>query len=102
MKDYITADEYLASLPEELQKEINEGAEKLIAEYTLQQIRKQSDLTQTEVASRMGISQPSVSHLEEHYDDSKISTLKRYCQAIDAVLNISITTKKGKIYSLPA
>ena len=101
MNDYVTPDQFLANLPEDIQKEVIEGGEKQIAEYTLQQIRQHSRLTQKDMASRLGISQPSVSSLEERYSEAKISTLKRYCEAMGAVMTISITTKDGTIYTLP-
>lgn len=101
MADYITADEFLTTLPEDLQKKVIEGGEELIAKYTLQQIRLQSRLTQKDVASRLGISQPSVSTLEERYSEAKISTLKRYCEAMGAVMIISIAAQDGTTYTLP-
>lgn len=45
MADYITADEFLTTLPEDLQKKVIEGGEELIAKYTLQQIRLQCSAT---------------------------------------------------------
>ena len=101
MNEYVTADEFLATLPEDMQKEVIEGGEKLVGEYTLQQIRQHSCLTQKDMASRLGISQASVRSLEELYSEAKISTLKRYCEAMGAVMTISITTKDGTIYTLP-
>ena len=100
MNDYVTADEFLATLPEDIQQEVIEGGEKLIAEYTLQQIRQRSRLTQKDMASRLGISQASVRTLEERYSEAKISTLKRYCEAMGAVMTISITAKDGTTYAL--
>ena len=75
MKDYISADEYLATLPAECQKDIIEGGTRLIAQYTMQDIRRASNITQIAVAARLGISQASVSSLEERYSEAKVSTL---------------------------
>ncbi len=100
MNHYITADEFIATLPEELQKEVIEGGEKLIAQYILQQIRQRSRLTQKDVASRLGISQSSVSQLEECYSEAKTSSLKRYCETMDAKMTISITAQDGTTYTL--
>ncbi|MBS5492934.1 MAG: helix-turn-helix domain-containing protein [Sutterella wadsworthensis] len=75
MKDYISADEYLATLPAERQKDIIEGGNRLIAQYTMQDIRRASNITQKAVAARLGISQASVSSLEERYSEAKVSTL---------------------------
>lgn len=37
MNGYMTTDEFLGSLPSEIQREINVGAQKLIAEYSSDQ-----------------------------------------------------------------
>ena len=98
MNDYTTADEYLTTLPEHLQREVVEGGGKLDAQYMLEKIREQSHLTQQNVASRLGVSPAEVSSLEERYTDAAISTLKRYCEAIGVELTISIKAKDGTTY----
>lgn len=101
MNDYTTADKYLTTLPEHLQREVVEGGDRLVAQYTLEKIREQSHLTQQDVASRLGISPAEVSSLEERYTEATISTLKRYCEAVGAELTISIKAKDGTTYALP-
>nr|CRY94800.1 hypothetical protein [uncultured prokaryote] len=101
MNDFANVEQLLVEMPEERRQKIEEGTQKLITEYTLQQIRKQSQLTQTDMASRLGVSQSSIRNLEEHYGEAKVSTLKRYCAAMGAVMTISITAQDGTTYTLP-
>ncbi|NEK59626.1 helix-turn-helix transcriptional regulator [Geodermatophilus sabuli] len=48
----------------------------------LVQVRRQSDLSQTEVAARMGTSQSAVARLESGDLDARLSTLERYAAAL--------------------
>lgn len=100
MNEYTTADEFLTTLPEHLQREVMEGGDQLVAQYKLEKIREQSHLTQQGVASRLGVSPAEVSSLEERYSEATISTLKRYCEAVGAKMTISIKAKDGTTYAL--
>jgi len=55
---------------------------------TLADMRAQAGLTSSQVAQRMGISQPSVSKLERNAFKASIATLERYAQACNAHLVI--------------
>ena len=101
MNDYITVDQFLSTLPEHLQREVVEGGDQLVAQYTLEKIREQSHLTQQDVASQLGVSPAEVSSLEARYSDATISTLKRYCEAVGVEMTISIIAKAGRTYALP-
>lgn len=102
MKEYITADAFLATLPEDLQREVEEGGgEQLVAQYALETIRGQAHLTQQDVASRLGVSQAEVCSLEERYAEATVSTLKLYCDAVGAEMTISIKAQDGTTYALP-
>ena len=52
----------------------------LIAE--LVRARRESDLSQTEIAARMGTSQSAVARLESGQLDARLSTLERYAAAL--------------------
>ncbi len=67
-------------------------------------IRHAADLTQTEVAERMGVKQGAVSAVEKR-DDLLLSTLSNYLRATGATApRIVITTSDGRDveYPLPA
>lgn len=51
-------------------------------------LRKQCQLSQVEVAKRMGVRQPTVSGFEKEPSDPRLSTLQRYARALDARLRL--------------
>ena len=48
----------------------------------LVRVRRESDLSQTEIAARMGTSQSAVARLESGELDARLSTLERYAAAL--------------------
>lgn len=57
--------------------------------YRLSQLREEMGLTQTEIAARMGISQPRVSQLEKgDIDQMEVDTIRRYVAALGGKLKI--------------
>lgn len=56
----------------------------------LKRMREKAGITSTEVAARMGISQPAVSKLEKNVLKTSIDTLMRYAAACNAKLDVSI------------
>lgn len=58
-------------------------------------LRKQCQLTQGDVAKRMGVRQPTVSGFEKEPSDPKLSTLQRYARALDARLRLVLEIPAG-------
>ncbi|EGX9545908.1 helix-turn-helix transcriptional regulator [Salmonella enterica] len=54
----------------------------------LSNMRRQAGLNSTQVAERMGITQPAVSKLEKNASKASISTLERYAAACGATLRV--------------
>jgi DNA-binding XRE family transcriptional regulator len=52
--------------------------------------RRETGLSQTEVAARMGTSQSTVARLEAGEVDPRLSTLQRYAEALGAGLDIQL------------
>jgi transcriptional regulator with XRE-family HTH domain len=50
--------------------------------------RKSLGLSQTEVANRMGIKQPSISGFETEGSDPRLSTIQRYARAVDSRIRL--------------
>lgn len=59
----------------------------------LKSLRRLSGLTQREVASRLGITQPAVAEFERHDSDPKLSTIRRYAQVIGASITHSVAPR---------
>lgn len=53
-------------------------------------IRKAQDISQAEVARRMGVGQSTVSGFETSANDPRISTLQRYARAVSAELQLKV------------
>ena len=62
-------------------------ANDMLAEMLLAEIRKFMGLTQAELAATLGVTQPSLSKLENQ-DDMQISTLRRLIKALGGQLEI--------------
>jgi len=78
------------SLPKNRQKKIKQKADQYIREYkTLQDLRKDLGLTQSDIASTQGVRQVNISNLEKR-NDMHLSTLKKYVEAMGCQLEINI------------
>lgn len=71
-------------------------ANDIMAEMFLAEIRKFVGLTQEELASTLGVTQPSLSKLENQ-DDMQISTLRRLIEAMGGQLEIIAHLPQGEI-----
>ncbi len=56
----------------------------------LRQARESAGLTQEEVARRLNTTKSAISRIENHADDVRLSTLKRYAEAVGANLQIKL------------
>jgi transcriptional regulator with XRE-family HTH domain len=71
-------------------------AKEIMAEMLLAEIRKAVGLTQRQLAETLGITQPSLSKIENQ-DDMQISTLRRLIEALGGQLEIIAHLPKGDI-----
>ncbi len=71
-------------------------AEKEIFEWRLARLREQLNLSQVELAALMDISQPSVANLEKRGIEIKLSSLKRYIEAMGGKVTIDIELPDGQ------
>jgi HTH-type transcriptional regulator / antitoxin HipB len=56
----------------------------------LRQARESAGLTQEEVARRLQTKKSAISRIENHADDVRLSTLRRYADAVGASLQIRL------------
>ncbi|EGI25758.1 toxin-antitoxin system, antitoxin component, Xre family [Escherichia coli TA206] len=54
----------------------------------LAELRRRAGINSTQVAERMGITQPAVSKLEKNASKASVSTLERYAAACGATIKI--------------
>ncbi len=88
--------ELKAKMSPERRAKIEAGAKAIIADMLLSEIRKLSGLTQVETAKAMGVSQPSLSQIE-NASDMQISTLRRLIEALGGTLEITANLPTGRI-----
>jgi transcriptional regulator with XRE-family HTH domain len=75
--------------PADERRLIEKRAKELIAEeMTLRKLRKEFQLTQERVAERMRVEQETVSRIEQQRTDLKLSTLKKYINALGGDLQL--------------
>ena len=56
----------------------------------LRQAREASGMTQEEVAIRLRTKKSAISRIENHADDVRLSTIRRYAEAVGANLQIKL------------
>jgi len=61
----------------------------------LRQAREEAGLTQEEVARRLRTKKSAISRIENHADDVRLSTLRRYANAVGANLQIKLAQSQG-------
>lgn len=91
-----TLDELLAKRSPESLARIEERVDELRSSIVLSQLREELNISQTELASLMGVKQPTLAKIEQPGNDPRLSTLKRYVAALGGELTIDITLPTGK------
>ncbi|MDO4224202.1 MAG: XRE family transcriptional regulator [Acinetobacter sp.] len=92
----IPISELYAQLSPEHQQDVQRMSEELLIEYQLNQIREELNISQKQLADMMGVKQPTISDLEARGDNIKLSTLKRYIEAMGGKLRLDIELPTGK------
>lgn len=102
----IEIDAVIKVLPKERQRKIARRAESLINEVieleSLGDLRKRLNVRQEDLGSRMAIAQNAITQLEKR-SDFKVSTLRKYAQALGASFKIvfAVNRKEFVITGLP-
>lgn len=68
----------------------DEGYENFKIGVLLQLSREQAELTQQEVAQKMGTKKSAISRIENHAENITISTLRKYAKALGKKVNLEI------------
>lgn len=91
-----TLQELLASRSPESQLRIQKLAIELLLESQFYLIREELEISQKELAETLGIKQPSLSAIENRGNNLKISTMKKYVEAMGGKLRIDVELPTGK------
>ncbi|AWC95637.1 TPA: XRE family transcriptional regulator [Morganella morganii subsp. morganii] len=73
-------------------------ADEILLNIHLAELREKVKKTQVEMAQALGIKQPTVAGMEKPGRDIKLSTLRRYVDAIGGKLNIDVELPDGTHY----
>ncbi|OQP26246.1 transcriptional regulator [Morganella morganii] len=73
-------------------------ADEILLNIHLAELREKVKKTQVEMAQALGIKQPTVVGMEKPGRDVKLSTLRRYVDAIGGKLNIDVELPDGTHY----
>ncbi|EPL8092820.1 helix-turn-helix domain-containing protein [Morganella morganii] len=74
-------------------------ADEILLNIHLAELREKVNKTQVEMAQALGIKQPTVAGMEKPGRDVKLSTLRRYVDAIGGKLNIDVELPDGTHYT---
>ncbi|HAU4875382.1 XRE family transcriptional regulator [Aeromonas hydrophila] len=91
-----TLDDLLASRSEESRQRIQEMATELLLEVRIQALREELEVSQVELAKALGVSQPAVVAMEQRGNDIKLSTMKRYVEAMGGKLRVDVELPTGR------
>ena len=86
----------MAKQSPESQERITEKVEILRQAVALNMLREELNLSQAELASAMGVKQPTIAKMEQSDNDPRLSTLKRYVTALGGELSIDVKLPTGK------
>ena len=75
----------------EFQAGYDEGYQSFKIGALLRQARKDSGLTQEEIAERLNTKKSAISRIENHAEDIKLSTLEKFASVLGRKIEISIT-----------
>lgn len=87
--------ELLAKETPAVKAQVAERVEELRREVGLSQLRAELNVSQTELAMAMGIKQPSLAKMEQPDNDPRLSTLKRYIEAMGGKLRLTVEMPEG-------
>lgn len=91
-----TLKELMAKQSPESRERITEKVEILRQAVALNMLREELNLSQAELASAMGVKQPTIAKMEQADNDPRLSTLKRYVTALGGELSIDVKLPTGK------
>lgn len=90
-----TLEQLIAERSPESQARIKAMSEELILETGLAMLREELNLSQQNLATALGISQPAIAQIEQRGNDIRLATLKRYVEAMGGKLSLFVEMPTG-------
>jgi predicted transcriptional regulator len=85
-----------ARLSPEARARVNSRVQTELEQLTLRELRQELELTQQQVADKADMTQSELSRLESR-SDHRVSTLRRYVEAMGGELEISVVVGKRRL-----
>lgn len=95
-----TLDQMLATEKPEVVAKAQKAATEMLLNIHLAELRDRMNLT-GEIAASLGVRQPTVSEMEKHGRDLKLSSIKRYVEASGGKLRLDVELPDGTTTALP-
>lgn len=73
-----------------------EKAASILLGLRLAELRKQAKFTQSELASALGVRQPTIASMEREGQDILLSSLKKYVEAMGGKLSLDVEMPDGR------
>ena len=93
-----TLDQMLANEKPEVVAKAQKAATEMLLNIHLAELRERVNMTQGDIATALGIKQPTVSDMEKPGRDLKLSSLKRYVEASGGKLRLDVELPDGTHY----
>ena len=90
-----TLKELLAEEKPEIVAAAREEADSLLMDIHLAEIRRLAEKTQTELATAMGVKQPTIAKMERDGQDVRLSSMKRYIESLGGRMRIDVELPDG-------
>lgn len=75
----------------EFAKGFEEGYEHFMIGLMLRRAREEAGMTQEELARKMNTKKSAISRIENHAEDIRLSTLKKFAEAVGRGLTLNLT-----------
>jgi len=76
-------------------------ADEMLLELRLSELRQLVDMTQAQMAAAMGVKQPTIAGLEKTGQDLRLSSIKRYVEAIGGRVRLDVELPDGSHHGFP-
>jgi len=93
-----TLDQILTDEKPEVIAKAQTVATEILLNIHLSELRARAQKTQDEVADSLGVKQPTVAGMEKSGHDLKLSSLKRYVEAVGGKLRLDVELPDGSHY----
>lgn len=76
-------------------------ADDMLLELRLSEIRRLVEMTQVQMADALGIKQPTVAGMEKGGQDLRLSSIKRYVEAVGGRVRLDVELPDGSHHGFP-